>query len=94
MRLASPVHSLPDAAEQALLSEPASTLPGASPSSAATSTAVGALTVGEAYKRLRAAREALLSSLTPQDAYALVKRSAVRQVRLRSGLDMHENAHC
>lgn len=92
VRLAPPVHSLPEAAEQALLYGPSGPSPSACSSSAATSAAVGALTVGEAYKKLRAAREALLSSLTPQDAYALVKRSAARQVRLRSGLEMHEGA--
>ena len=50
--------------------------------------ASGDLSLADAYRRLHAAREALLSQLLPQDAYALLKRSASNQVRLVSGLDL------
>jgi hypothetical protein len=46
------------------------------------------LTVHEALKRLHSARERLLLELGPQGRYALVKRAALHQLRLRSALEL------
>jgi hypothetical protein len=50
-------------------------------------------TVHEALKRLHSARERLLLELGPQGRYALVKRAALHQLRLRSALELLSAAY-
>ena len=47
-----------------------------------------ALTVGEALDRLRRARDEALAALTSADAYALARRSALNQLRVRAAVEI------
>ena len=47
-----------------------------------------ALTVGEALDRLRRARDEALAALTSADTYALARRSALNQLRVRAAVEI------
>ena len=46
------------------------------------------VTLGEAIRRLRAARDELVGGLAPHEAYLLARRSALNQTRLRAAIDL------
>lgn len=46
------------------------------------------LSVGQALKQLRGARDELLATLQPGEAYMLARRSVLNQVRLRSAIEL------
>ena len=48
------------------------------------------LTVGDAIRKLRTMRAALLGELTPQESYALAKRSLLNQAHLRATIELLE----